>query len=200
MNNNTRVWVWGAVVVLVVAFGVWWWYSSNPQAFMQPLGYGAPSASSTDALTPTGAVTPENRNTATVGSVVASLGGESRFAGLLASTGVAATLTGKGPYTIFIPTDASFGLLPTGTINNLNATQLKRVVQYDVISGQTIDVNAQVAGTVPALSKDMLNFSKNVNDVSARVNSSAIIRAYRTSNGIVYVVNQVLLPPTLPQY
>lgn len=197
MNDKTRVWIWGAVAVLVVAFGVWWYYQSmDPAGELGVAGYGVPAASSTSALEgPTAMITPEVRTTATVASVVATLGGESRFAGLLTSTGVAATLTGKGPYTIFVPTDASFGSLPTGTINNLNATQLKRLVQYHIVSGKMIDVNAQVAGTVPALSKDMLNFSKGVNDASARVNSSAVIRAYRTSNGVVYVVNQVLLPP-----
>lgn len=195
MNNNTRVWIWGAVVVLVLGFGAWWYFSSHPSTDMQPADYGAPAASSTDALGPTGSVAAEDRSTSTVSSVVASLGGESRFASLLVSTGVSAQLTGKGPYTIFVPTDASFGLLPAGTINNLNATQLKRLVQYHIVSGKMIDVNAQVAGTVPALSKDLLNFSKQTNDVSARINSSTVIRAYRTSNGIVYVVNQVLLPP-----
>lgn len=199
MNNNNRVWIWGGVVVLVLVFGAWWLYSAQSPSGMQSADYGEPSASSTDALGPTGTVAAEDRTSSNVGSVVASLGGESRFAGLLVSTGVSAQLTGKGPYTIFVPTDASFGLLPTGTINNLNAAQLKRLVQYHIVSGKMIDVNAQVAGTVPALSKDLLNFSKEPNDVSARVNSSAVIRAYRTSNGIVYVVNQVLLPPTSTQ-
>ncbi len=188
--------MWGAVVVLVLVFGAWWYYSSRSPSGMQAVDYGAPSASSTDALGSTGTVTAEDRSTSNVGSVVASLGGESRFASLLVSTGVSASLTGKGPYTIFVPTDASFGLLPAGTINNLSVAQLKRLVQYHIVSGKMIDVNAQVAGTVQALSKDMLNFTKNVNDVSARVNSSAIVRAYRTNNGIVYVINQVLLPPT----
>lgn len=201
MNDKTRVWVWGGVAVLLVAFAAWWYYQSkDPVGELATAGYGAPAASSTNALEgPTAMITPENRGTTTVASVVATLGGESRFAGLLSSTGVAATLSGKGPYTIFVPTDASFGMLPAGTINNLNATELKRLVQYHIVSGKMIDVNAQVAGTVQALSKDMLNFSKGVNDVSARVNSSAVVRAYRTSNGVVYVVNQVLLPPTSTQ-
>jgi uncharacterized surface protein with fasciclin (FAS1) repeats len=199
MNDKTRVWVWGAVAVLVVLFGLWWWYaaSTNGSASLGPAGYGAPAASSTSALEgPTANVVAENRSSSTVAGIISSLSAESRFAGMLTSTGVAASISGKGPYTVFVPTDASFGTLPTGTINNLSAAQLKRLVQYHIISGKKIDVNAQVAGTVQALSKDMLNFSKNTNDVSARVNSSVVIHAYKASNGIVYVISQVLLPPT----
>jgi transforming growth factor-beta-induced protein len=163
---------------------------------MMPAGYGAPEASSTAALqSATTPVVAENRSTSTVMGIIASLSGESRFAGLLANTGVSSLVMGKGPYTVFVPTDASFGQLPAGTINNLDAAQLKRLVEYHIVSGKAIDVNAQVAGTVPALSKDLLNFSKNTGDASARVNSSVVIHAYKASNGIVYVIGTVLLPP-----
>lgn len=196
MNDKNRPWIWGGVAVLLVLLGVWWWYSKHPSVDLPSADYGAPAASSTAALQgPTVNVVAENRSSSTVMGIVSSLSANSRFAGLLANTGVSASISGSGPYTVFVPTDASFGQLPAGTINNLSASELKRLVQYHVISGKTIDVNAQVAGTVPALSKDMLNFSKNTNDVSARVNSSAVIRAYKASNGIVYVIGTVLLPP-----
>ena len=86
-------------------------------------------------------------------------------------------------------------MLPTGTINDLDGAQLKRLVEYHIISGKEIDVNAETAGTVMALSKDLLNFSKNPGDVSARVNSSVVLHAYKTSNGVVYIIGTVLLPP-----
>jgi len=195
MSNTARGWMWGVIAVLVVIFGIWWWYSAHPNT-MSPVSYGAPVASSTDALqSPSVAVVPEDRSTSTVAGIIASLSGESRFAGLMSSTGVSALVAGKGPYTIFVPTDASFAQLPTGTINNLDEAQLMRLVEYHIISGKAIDVNAETAGTVPALSKDLLNFSKNTGDVSARVNSSVVLHAYKASNGIVYVIGSVLLPP-----
>ncbi len=196
MSNTARGWMWGVIAVLVVLFGIWLWYGAHPGTAMTPVGYGSPEASSTTALqSPTAPIVAENRSTSTVAGIVASLSGESRFAGYLSSTGVSSLIAGKGPYTVFVPTDASFGTLPAGTINNLDAAQLKRLVEYHIISGKAIDVNAQVAGTVPALSKDMLNFSILPNDKSARVNSSVVIHAYRASNGIVYVIGNVLLPP-----
>lgn len=196
MTNSTRAWLWGAVAVLIVLVGAWIWYQTWSQNQPGSVSYGSPAASSTAALaSPTLPVVPENRTSSSVVGIIQSLQNESRFSGLLANTGVLATLTGKGPYTVFVPTDASFGRLPAGTINNLTATQLKRLVQYHIISGKMIDVNAQVAGTVPALSKDVLNFSYEVGDKSARVNSGTILAAYKASNGIVYVINSVLLPP-----
>ena len=73
MSNTARTWIWGGVVVLVVIFGIWWWYSAHPSTTMSPVSYGAPVASSTDALTPSVAVVPENRSTSTVMGVIASL-------------------------------------------------------------------------------------------------------------------------------
>lgn len=201
MSNTARGWMWGVIAVLIVLFGIWWWYSAHSMNTMQPVGYGAPVASSTTALqSPSAPVVAENRSSSTVAGIVASLSGESRFAGYLSSTGVSSLVAGKGPYTIFVPTDASFGQLPPGTIINLSAAQLKRLVEYHIISGKAIDVNAQVAGTVPALSKDMLNFSVLPNDKSARVNSSVVMHAYKASNGVVYVIGTVLLPPLPTTY
>lgn len=196
MTNTTRTWVWGAVVVLAVVVGVWVWSQAQDQNKLNPVGYGAPSASSTGALQgPTSPIVVEDRPSSNVAGIVQGLANGSRFSGLLANTGVSATLTGKGPYTVFVPTDGSFGRLPAGTVNNLSAAELKRLVQYHIISGKMIDVNAQVAGTVQALSKDALNFSYEPDDKSARVNSAKIVAAYKTSNGIVYVIDTVLLPP-----
>lgn len=196
MTHTTRSWVWGTVAVLVVLVAIWFfWYQSRSNQ-LYPVSYGAPAASSTEALqSPTAPVVPENRTSSSVVGIMQSLSNESRFSGLVANTGVSAMLTGKGPYTVFVPTDASFGRLPTGTVNNLSASQLKRLVEYHIVSGKMIDVNAQVAGTVPALSKDPLNFSYQLGDKSARVNSGTILAAYKASNGIVYVINSVLLPP-----
>lgn len=200
MNNN-KTWVWVAVAAGVIIVGFWWWNMARQQADVPTdVGYASPTASTTDALvSPAQPVVAEVRTSSTVAGIIASLSGESRFAALLSTTGVSASLTGKGPYTVFVPTDASFAQLPTGTINNLNSAQLKRLVQYHIVSGKAIDVNIQKAGNIQALSKDMLNFSVLATDKSARVNSSVAIHAYKASNGIVYVIGSVLLPPLPPQ-
>ncbi len=192
---HTRNWVVGALALVVIIFFLWWLPGKEYQN--REVGYGTPQGEVLNAPHNTLFVEAENRVGTDVVSVAKSLPDATRFAALLSSSGVGATLTGKGPYTIFVPSDRAFRLVPQGALN-LTAAQLKRLVQYHVVSGRAIDVNAIDAGTIQALSKDMLNFSINQNDQSARVNSSLVLQAYKASNGMVYLVNMVLLPPTKP--
>ena len=198
-EQNKWVWIGGVVVVIgILLLGFWLWGNSGTQVASN-VDYGTASTTG-DVLEGPGApvvpVTPAPAGTtnSSVVSIVASLSNESRIAGLLSSTGVSSLVSGKGPYTIFVPTNAAFGLLPSGSLN-LSATQLKRLVEYHIISGKTIDVNVQKSGMLQALSKDMLNFSVLAGDKSARINSSVALRAYKANNGIVYVISEVLLPP-----
>ena len=133
-------------------------------------------------------------------SVAESIPGATTFASWLQSTGVAAKLTGKGPYTIFVPTDGSVSQLPAGTFTNLSAAGKLRFVEYAVVSGKAIDAGAQnqVAGTIQALSGDSINFSYG-NQKIPMVNSSIVITEYKASNGIVYLIDSPLLPPTKTQ-
>ena len=119
----------------------------------------------------------------------------SEYESYLGSTGVGSSITGKGPYTVFVSTDAGYALLKPGTIVNMTAAQKKRLIQYSIVSGKELDVDVQNSGSVKALSGDELNFT--VSDSGAvQVNSSYALAAYKASNGIVYVVNQPLIPPT----
>jgi len=197
-EKNKWGWIIGAVVVIVLLLvGFWLWGNSNSSEVENTPGYGAASTTG-DALQGVGAPVPpvaeETRTSSTVQGIIASLSNESRFAGLLSSTGVAGLVGGKGPYTIFVPTNAAFGLLPAGSLN-LSSAGLKRLIEYHIVSGKTIDVNAQTSASITALSGDALNFSVLAGDKSARINSSVALRAYKASNGIVYVVSEVLLPP-----
>ena len=81
----------------------------------------------------------------------------------------------------------------------MDAAGLKRLVEYHIVSGKSIDVNVQTSGTTQALSKDTLNFSVREGDKSARINSSVALQAYKASNGIVYLIDQVLIPPVQTQ-
>jgi uncharacterized surface protein with fasciclin (FAS1) repeats len=81
-----------------------------------------------------------------------------RFNQLLSQTGVINSISGKGPYTVFVASDGAFSRLPPGTINNMSATQLKRTMQYHVVSGKALDVDAIESGQIQALSRDMINF------------------------------------------
>jgi uncharacterized surface protein with fasciclin (FAS1) repeats len=201
-GRNTWVWVGGIILVLLVIGLVWW---SN-----QPATTAGDMASTTGAVTTTPATgtdtsgtntTPapvvinKNNSDKSIAGIVAGLTGSSEYAGLFTDTGIAATLGAKGPYTVFVSTNGGYALLKPGTITNMTAAQKKRMIQYSVVSGRALDVNVQDSGSVKALSGDQLNFNVGSTGL-VQVNSSYALAAYKATNGIVYVINQPLIPPT----
>ena len=135
-------------------------------------------------------------STQNVGAVVAGIANGGTFASYLSRTGVGATLVGRGPYTVFVATDGAFSRLAPGTIAHMSAAELKRMVQYHIVAGKKLDVDAVNSGQVQALSKDTLNFNVDTKNGAVYVNSGYVLHAYKATNGIVYVINSVLLPPT----
>jgi uncharacterized surface protein with fasciclin (FAS1) repeats len=188
MNENKGMWLGGLALVIVAVLGLWWFSTS------QPIVGGVDSmASSTSETGSNGSVTRVDRSSSSVVSIAQSISGASTFGGWLSSSGVAAQLTGKGPYTIFVASDAAVAKLKAGTFTNLSAAGKKRFVEYSIVKGRAIDVDAQVSGTIPALSGDDLNFD-NTNNIPM-VNSGVVIAQYKGSNGVVYLINTVLVPP-----
>ena len=106
-------------------------------------------------------------------------------------------LASSGPYTVFAPTNAAFDLLPKGTVEGLlvpeKKNDLANILQYHV--------------TVPVLKDNMLkdgqklgmangdNAVITIKDGKMMVNDANIIGSVMASNGIIYVIDKVLLPP-----
>src|SRR3989344_5164971 len=123
----------------------------------------------------------------------------SMFDTLLVQTGVSKEISGKGPYALFLPTNTAMKLLPSGTLSGMTAVQLKRFVEYHVITGRSVNADAVISGTVTALSCDPLNFQSGSGGSASLVNSSRITATHTVGNGVIYVINQALLPPALPR-
>ena len=191
--DNTAKWIIGVVVVVAIALGLWWLMGQQSGA---PVQTGSETASTTSETSGAGAVTIQN-STGTVAQVVAGISNGDRYASLLSQTGV--SLSGKGPYTVFVATDGAYGRLVPGTINSLSAAELKRLVQYSIVSGKRLDVDAVSSGQVQALSGDPINFQVDATKKAVYVNSGYVLTAYNASNGIVYVINSVLIPPAKTQ-
>lgn len=106
-------------------------------------------------------------------------------------------LSNAGPFTVFAPTDAAFGALPAGTVETLvkpeNKLQLQNILEYHVYVG--------------VIRENMIQNGMNLNQVNGKnvkltregdailVNGAKIVATVPTSNGIIYVIDQVLLPP-----
>lgn len=203
------VWVWIVGAFIVLALGLWWFAASMPlPAFpsisalwsgpSEPVETATTTPSQQAATEPQGGAAANvqvvNRRTSDVSSVIASISGTSQFNALFRSTGVSSSLKANGTYTVFVPTNGAMGQLPGGTIANMSAAEKKRLVQYHVVEGVAIDSDALVSGTRVAMSQDELNFSYAENRIPM-VNSAIVVTEYRAKNGVVYLIDNVLLPP-----
>ena len=127
------------------------------------------------------------------------------FNTLLAAAGAAElvdALNGDGPLTVFAPTDDAFAALPEGTVETLllpeNKKMLQDILLYHVVSGEVLAQQAiSLAGNnsmVATLQGDEIELSLNNGDLF--INESQVITAdVIASNGVIHVINQVLLPP-----
>lgn len=118
----------------------------------------------------------------------------------LQATGLDATLSGEGPFTVFAPTDEAFALLGNDTINALlgDTDTLSDILLYHVISGQAVD--ATTAISLAGQSVEMANSDSvalSLRDGSLLVNDSVVTATdIQTSNGIIHVIDAVLIPPS----
>lgn len=117
------------------------------------------------------------------------------FLSLLEEMQVPTQLSTTGRYTLFIPTDEAFALSSVGPLAYRSAEEKQRLVQYHVVPGEMISVDSLKFGHSTMLSRDELNVS--VFDVPTIGANSRVVGTYRVGNGIVYVIDIVLLPPEL---
>ncbi len=122
------------------------------------------------------------------------------FTTLLATTeaaGLVDALNGDGPLTVFAPTDEAFKALPEGTVKNLlkpeNKEQLATILKYHVVPGNLSARDAVKSGRTETLAGQDIEFSIREGRIS--VNDSTVIRNdIQTNNGIIHVIDRVLLP------
>ena len=117
------------------------------------------------------------------------------------AAGLAETLQGAGPFTVFAPTDAAFAKLPAGTVEGLlaDAKQLASVLTYHVVSGNVpagdiVKAHGATPTTVNGLPLDIV-----VRDGKVFVNDAQVMIAdIVASNGVIHVIDAVLLPTAAP--
>ena len=115
---------------------------------------------------------------------------------LLKRAGLVSALKQPGPYTVFAPTDAAFKKVPKKTLKALlaNKAKLKAVLLYHVVSGKVT-----AADVVKLHSAKTLNGKKvriHVANSTVFVKNAKVVKAdVMATNGVIHVVNRVLIPP-----
>lgn len=194
MKSN---WLVGAVVIVVALLLGWWAITPHDTALTEGDGMATTTTEQVNGNA-SQQVAVKNYSNQSVLAIAQSISGASTFGSWLTSTGVSAELSGAGQYTVFVPTDGSISQLPPGTYTNLSAAEKKRFVEYHIIKGKALDVDALTAGVETSLSGDALNVSYGQNKIPL-INSAIVIEAYKGKNGIVYLVDNALIPPQKAQ-
>ncbi|MDN7025938.1 fasciclin domain-containing protein [Methanoculleus sp. FWC-SCC1] len=109
------------------------------------------------------------------------------------------TLSAEGPYTVFAPTNAAFDELPDGVLEDLlaNPDELANVLTYHVVEGIYCADDLADIDTLTTVQGDEIRIT--VTDGGVMVNDAMVIDAnIDASNGVVHVIDGVLIPPATP--
>jgi uncharacterized surface protein with fasciclin (FAS1) repeats len=110
------------------------------------------------------------------------------------AAGLADTLKGEGPFTVFAPTDAAFAKLPAGTLESLLADKAKlaQILTYHVVPGKVMSSEVKT-GAVPTVQGQSLDVVADRSGV--KVNQAKVVKAdVVASNGVIHVIDTVVLP------
>lgn len=126
--------------------------------------------------------------------------GAGNFTTLVAAVqaaGLEDTLRGKGPFTVFAPTDAAFAALPAGTVEDLlkpeNKDKLIAILTYHVIAGQVMSSDLTEGMMAKTVQGADVTFTL---EGGAKINGAPISATdIPASNGVIHVIDQVIMPP-----
>jgi uncharacterized surface protein with fasciclin (FAS1) repeats len=115
---------------------------------------------------------------------------------LVQSAGLAETLSGKGPFTVFAPTDKAFEKVPAETLEALGNDRkaLRRVLLYHVADGRYPAARVVRKRSIPTLAGPRLEVK--VRKSVVRVGGARVVTPdVKATNGVIHVINRVLIPP-----
>lgn len=137
----------------------------------------------------------------TSGDIVDVASGAGTFKTLIAAAkaaGLVDTLKSKGPFTILAPTDAAFAKLPAGTVEMLlkpeNKAKLAQILTYHVVAGRAFAADVAKATSVKSVQGSAIKITAKNGKVMAN-NATIVATDINASNGVVHVIDQVILPP-----
>ena len=108
------------------------------------------------------------------------------------------TLSGKGPFTVFAPTDAAFGKLPKGTVEELvkpeNKAKLTAILTYHVVAGKVMAADVVKLKSAKTVQGQKVRIR--VKDGKVMVNKANVVKTdIACKNGVIHVIDAVILPP-----
>lgn len=134
--------------------------------------------------------------TGTIVDVAAANPDFSTLVAAVQAAGLGDTLKGEGPFTVFAPTNAAFEALPAGVLDALllpeNKETLTKILTYHAVAGNVMAADV-TAGDVATVEGQNITLAT---DGGVTVNGAKVIQADVVgSNGVIHVIDAVLLPP-----
>jgi len=129
-------------------------------------------------------------------AVAAAAGNFKTLVSAIKAAGLVKTLQGKGPFTVFAPTDEAFAKLPEGTLAELlkpeNKAKLAGILTYHVVPGKVMAADVK---TMQAKTVNGQELAIKVADGKVTVNDANVIKTdVAASNGVIHVIDAVVLP------
>lgn len=116
----------------------------------------------------------------------------------LQAAGLVETLKGEGPFTVFAPTDDAFAKLPDGTVENLlkpeNKDDLIAVLTYHVVPGKVMAADVVKVSEATTVNGKMVDVETEGGNVMIN-DANVVTTDIAASNGVIHVIDTVLLPP-----
>lgn len=141
-------------------------------------------------------VMPETKQEAgTIVEVAAANGSFQTLVKAVQAAGLAETLSGEGPFTVFAPTDEAFSKLPEGTLEQLleDKERLTQILTYHVVPGRVTADQVQGIDSAETVAGGALSIRTEYGSV--KVGDATVVQAdVMASNGVIHVIDTVLLP------
>ena len=145
------------------------------------------------AVLPVGATKAEDKKDIVDTAVAA--GNFKTLAAALQAAGLVETLKGKGPFTVFAPTDEAFAKLPAGTVEALlkDKEKLTKILLYHVVSGNVMAKDVVKLKTAKTVQGSSVKIT--VKDGKVMVDNANVVKTdIAASNGVIHVIDSVIIP------
>ncbi len=139
-------------------------------------------------------IMPSSKNVAEVATEAGSFG---TLLAAAKAAGLVEALTGKGPLTVFAPTDAAFAKLPAGTVESLlkpeNKQKLADILKYHIVSGRVYSDQVVKISSAQTLEGESVTIS--TKDGAVMIDNAKVVKAdIDASNGVIHVIDTVIMP------
>ena len=159
----------------------------KPTKFLMAAAFTAASAATAQAQVP--------KPTNDIVETAVAAGSFKTLIAAVEAAGLVETLKGKGPFTVFAPTDEAFAKLPAGTVEALlkDKAKLTAILTYHVVPGDVRAAQVVKMSSAKTVNGQSLTFSTNSGGVS--VDKAKVVKTdILASNGVIHVIDTVVLP------